>query len=113
MESFDKLLFDRQPSVWFLQETKRKIYDPRMKSINLINYQIFELFRSKSASEGGKGINGGGLAVGALVDLNPVLLCQGNDDVECMTVEITTGLTRLICVVGYGPQLSDSQTRKE
>ena len=51
--------------------------------------------------------------MGALVILNPVLLFQWNDEIECMTVEITTGLTRLRCVVGYGPQLSDSQIRKE
>ena len=69
--------------------------------------------REKSISEGGKGLNGGGLAVGALHALNPVLLRQGNDEVECMTVEVTTGLTRLRCVIGYGPQLTDSPTRKE
>ena len=51
--------------------------------------------------------------MGALVDLNPVLLCRWNDEIECMTVEITTGWTKLRCMVGYGPQLSDGQTRKE
>ena len=51
--------------------------------------------------------------MGALHDLNPVLFRQGNDEVECMTVELTTGNTRLRCVVGYGPQLADSHTRKE
>ena len=113
MESFNKMLCDKKPSIWFLQETKRKIHDPKMKASNLINYQIFELRREKSAREGGKGLNGGGLAVGALHDLNPVLFRQGNDEVECMTVELTTGNTRLRCVVGYGPQLADSHTRKE
>ena len=113
LESFNKMLFDRKPSVWFLQETKRKIYDPKMKASNLINYQVFELKREKSSREGGKGLNGGGLAVGALHALNPVLLRQGNDEVECMTVEVTTGLTRLRCVIGYGPQLTDSPSRKE
>ena len=37
MASFDKMLFDRKPSVWLLQETKRKINDPAMKASNLIN----------------------------------------------------------------------------
>ena len=36
--SFNKMLFDRKPSVWFLQETKRKMHDPKMKASNLINY---------------------------------------------------------------------------
>ena len=40
MESFNKMLFDRKPSVWFLQETKRKINDSKMKASNLINYQV-------------------------------------------------------------------------
>ena len=104
MESFNKMLCDIKPSIWLLQETKRRIYDPKMKANNLINYQVFELRREKSAREGGKGLNGGGLAVGALHDLSPVLLQQGDDEVECMTVELTTGSTRLRCVVGYGPQ---------
>ena len=41
MESFDKLLFNIQPSIWMLQETKRKLGDPKTKAINLINYQVF------------------------------------------------------------------------
>ena len=40
--------------------------------------------------------------MGALHDLNPVHFRQGDDEVECMTVELTTG-----------PQLADSLTRKE
>ena len=67
----------------------------------------------KSAQEGGKGLNGGGLAVGALYDLNSVLISQGNDEVECITIEVNTEDTRLRCFVGYEPQISDSPTRKE
>ena len=113
IESFDKILFDRKPSVWLLQETKRNKSSSEMKAQNMINYHVFELKRERSREEGGKGINGGGLAIGALHDLNPVLLRQGDDDVECMTVELTTELTRLRCVVGYGPQISDSPERKD
>ena len=42
-----------------------------------------------------------------VLHLNPVLLRQGYDDVVCMTVEVSAGLTRIRCVVGYGPQSSD------
>ena len=63
---------------------------------------MFELRREKSVQEGGKGLDGGGLAVGALHNLSPVLIRQGSDEVECITVEVTTGVTRLRCVVGYG-----------
>ena len=31
MQSFDKVLCDRKPSIWMLQETKRKPSDPKMK----------------------------------------------------------------------------------
>ena len=88
IESFDKVLFDRKPAIWALQETKRNKLHSQMKASNLINYQIFELRREKSIEEGGKVLNGGGIAIGALHDLNPVLLRQGDDEVECMTVEV-------------------------
>ena len=112
-ESFDKMLFDRKPSVWLMQETKRKSVDSKIKADNLINYQVFEMKRVKSKEEGGKGACGGGLAVGALHDLNPVLIRQGSDDAECITIEVTTSETRIWCVTGYGPQESDCTSRKE
>ena len=112
IESFDKMLFDRKPSVWFLQETKRKPTDTNIKSNNLVNYQVFEMKRTKTKKEGGKGFNGGGLAVGALHDLNPVLISHGSDEAECMTIEVTTGMTRVRCITGYGPQESDIISRK-
>ena len=68
--------------------------------------------RFETKEEGGKGSNGGGLAIGALHDINPVLVRQGCDEVECMTVEVATGTTRLRCVTGYGPQESDCTSRK-
>ena len=42
-----------------------------------------------------------------------MLVRQGCDQVECMTVEVATGHTRLRCVTGYGPQESDCTQRKE
>ena len=56
MESFNKMLVDRKPSVWMLQETKRKMHESKMSATNLNNYQVFELRREKSILEGGKGI---------------------------------------------------------
>ena len=94
-ESFDKIICDRKPSIWLLQETKKKLTDYKIKAKNLVEYQVFELRRENTLEEGGKGLNGGGLAVGALHDLNPVLLGKGDNEVEFMTIEVTTGLTRL------------------
>ena len=113
IDSFDKMIFDRSPSIWMMQETKRRSTDSKIKSKNLVNYQVYELKREKTKEEGGKGAHGGGLAVGALHDLKPVLIRQGNDEVECLSIEVTTLTTRIRCVTGYGPQESDCVTRKE
>ena len=113
IDSFDKMLFDRSPSIWMMQETKRRSLDVKIKSKNLENYQVYELKRDRSTEEGGKGAHGGGLAVGALHDLKPVLIRQGDDDVECMSIEVSTISTRIRCVTGYGPQESDCVSRKE
>ena len=112
MESFDKVLYDIRPSIFMLQESKRKTGSGKMKAKNLDNFQVFELIREKSKEEGGKGLGGGGLAIGALHDLKPVLIRQGNDQVECITIEVTAGQTKFRCVNGYGPQLGDPKQRK-
>ena len=54
-ESFNKVLSDLTPSVFFLQETKRKQTDPPLKLSNVINYQVFELKREKEKKMEGKG----------------------------------------------------------
>ena len=113
MDSFDKVLYDIKPSIFMLQETKRRLNAPKFKAKNLENYQLFELRRENAKDEGGKGLNGGGLAVGALQELHPVLVRQGDDEVECLTIEVTAGLIKICCVNGYGPQLCDSLERKE
>ena len=96
------------------QETKRKLHAPKMNAKNLENYQVFELRWERAREDGGKGLNGGGLAVGPLHDLKPMLVRQeGDDDVECLTIEITAGQTKIRFVNGYGPQLGDTRERKE
>ena len=113
IQSFDKLLFDIKPSIFMLQETKRKQGAPKMKAHNLDNYQVFELRRDMTREEGGKGMGGGGLAMGALHDLKPVLVRQGNDEAECLTMEVTAGNIKIRCVNGYGPQVGDTKERKD
>ena len=49
-----------------IQETKRRSFDAKIKSKNLVNYQVYELKREEKNEEGGKGARGGGTAVGAL-----------------------------------------------
>ena len=112
VETFNKVLSDLVPSVFILQETKRKESDPPLKASNLTNYQIFELKREKEKSDGGKGIEGGGIMIGALHDLNPVLTRQGDDNAECLSVEVAVDNQKILCVAGYGPQLGDTIERK-
>ena len=113
LESFNKLLCDVKPTIWFMQETKRNINQSDLKSNNLQNYHIFELKRQKTKEEGGKGWRGGGIAIGALPDVKPVLTRQGDDNCECLSVQIQTGPLSILCVVGYGPQSCDPLDRKQ
>ena len=111
-ESFNKVLSDLSPAVITLQETKRKTTDPPLKIQNLSNYQVYELRREKEKKDGGKGIEGGGLVIGVLHELNPILTREGNDEVECLSVEFKVSNHKFLCINGYGPQLGDSAERK-
>ena len=42
-----------------------------------------------------------------------MLITQGNDEVECISIEVSTQTARVRCVTGYGPQESDCIGRKE
>ena len=76
--SFDNVLHELSPSIFFVQETKTKNYG-QIKSANCVNV-IYELIRSERG--------GGGIAIGCKKDLHPVLLREGNDEVECLTVRL-------------------------
>ena len=112
IESFNKVLSDLKPAIFGLEETKQKINDPPIKCDNLTNYQTFELRREKEKEFGGKGLEGGGLAIGALHCLKPLLTRQGDDDSECLSISIKTIPMDILCVVGYGPQIGDRCDRK-
>ena len=86
--------------------------NPPLKVPNLKNYQVFELVREKEKCDGGKGLEGGGLMIGALHELNPILTRQGDDEAECLSIEVTVENRKLLVVTGYGPQLGDSHDRK-
>ena len=112
IDSFNKVLSDLKPSIFGLEETKQKKNDPPIKCENLANYQTFELRREKEKEDGGKGLGGGGLAIGALHNLKPVLPRQGDDEAECISILVKTVPMDILCVVGYGPQTGDSYDRK-
>ena len=77
LNSFDKVLQDRQPGVFFVQETKMNRAG-KIKTENSKNYQIYELVLKSS--------KGGGLAIRVLHDLNPVWIGEGCDQTESLSV---------------------------
>ena len=105
LHSFDKMLQDIEPSVFFIEETKMRRAG-KIKTENVKKYQIFELIRKSSG--------GGGIAIGVINDLNPVWVGEGDDITECLSVEITAQQNfRVRCVAAYGPQENDRAEQKD
>ena len=92
LQSFDYLLSTLQPSVFFIEETKMKTQG-KIKTKNSQNYQIFELTRKLKS--------GGGIAIGALNDVNTVFISEGDDEVEILVIQIEVQQFQIRCIVGY------------
>ena len=70
------------------------------------NFITFDLVRESKDG-------GGGLALGCIRDLKPVLIRKGSDGVEAMSVEIFVKSMKIRCCVGYGPQENSLVKNKE
>ena len=79
LDSFDALLSNLRPSVFFIQETKFRT-NGNLKTENSSNYHIYELNRSDKA--------GGGIAIGVEKELDPVWINEGKDGIEQLMIEI-------------------------
>ena len=101
MESFKNLIIKARPCVFFLQETK---FRNEGKLRHLKEYQIYELIRKNKQC--------GGLAIGALEELEPAFISEGDDNTEILVIEINLGI-KIRCVNGYGPQENDLNSKKE
>ena len=106
LDSLGTILVDENPSVIFLQETHVTNVG-QIKTTNSEKYIWFELIRQEAR------LGGGGLAIGCLSDLKPIKTREGDDETECLTIEITVGECKLMVVNGYGPQLSDKIEEKK
>ena len=104
LSSFDNMLEVLKPSVFFIEETKLK-RGGKIKTENSKDYQIFELNRTTKS--------GGGLAIGALGDIYPVWISEGNDDVEILVIEISVSQMQIRCIAAYGPQEGASTEKKD
>ena len=67
-------------------------------------YLVFRLERVKTG--------GGGLALGVLSDLKPVLVNEGDDESEAITVVVEVKQLKIRIFVGYGASDSDQQAKK-
>ena len=105
LQSLEHVIRTLAPSVFCLQETKLA-NSGKIKIESSKNYVIFELTRKVG------GGHGGGLAIGALKDLEPEWVSQGDDTTEVLVIQVKVGhLTVRICCA-YGPQETDSIERK-
>ena len=87
-------IFDN-PSCLTMQETKLR----KSGNISIPGYQTFELNRSSSL--------GGGLLTAIDVNLNPVLVALGDDDLELLVVQVNVGHLTIRIFNAYGPQEGD------
>ena len=90
LQSFDRVLSVVVPSIVFMQETK---VNKPIKTEHTDNYKIFQLPRTNS--------KGGGVALCAVKHLQPVLIGEGDNEVEAISVMITTKQMKIRCVCGY------------
>ena len=100
--TFKKVLQDLKPSVFFIEETKLK----DVGRIKLDNYILFEKPRKSR-------INGGGVAIGCIRELNPVWVKEGQNDVEALSVNIFVKNMTIRCCVAYGCQENEESDKKD
>ena len=100
--TFQKVLKDLKPSVFFIEETKLK----DAGKVKFDNYLVFEKTRKKK-------INGGGIAIGCIEELNPVWVKEGEEDVEALSIEVFVKKMKIRCCVAYGFQENENYDKKE
>ena len=101
LTTFKRVVNILRPSIFFIEETKFK----EEGKIKLENFFTFELIRESKDG-------GGGLALGCLKELKPVLARKGDDKIEALTVDISVQKMKIKCVVGYGPQENSKNENK-
>ena len=93
MLTFKKVLKDLKPSVFFVEETKCK----EEGELKVENYVIFE--QTRESRDGG-----GGLAIGVVNELCPVLVRKGGEEVEAFSINISVRNMSIRCCIAYGCQ---------
>ena len=77
-KTWRKVIRQSEATVWTMQETQcTQINSLKMDDLDFI---VYEKVRNTKI--------GGGVAIAAKKDLNPVLISEGDDDVEAITIDI-------------------------
>ena len=97
LNSLDSLISQLNAIVIFFTRVKHR-KQGKIGAANLKNYQVYQLIRKNS--------QGGGMAIAAHKDLNPIWLGEGNDETEVLSVQISVQEMKIRCVNAYGPQES-------
>ena len=92
MPSLNSKIEKFQPGCIFIQETK--LY--RKGQITIDDFEVFEHVRTKS--------QGGGLLTAVKKSFDPVLIFEGDDEIELLVVQGKIGNINIRFINGYGPQ---------
>ena len=103
IESFENFLNTQVPTIFCVQETKLKRPN-QIRTKSSKNYNFYELHRKSSS--------GGGLCIGVHKDIKSVWINQGDDEVECLIVEVWLNYFPVRIMTAYGPQLGDWNEKK-
>ena len=104
LKSFDEILTRLNPQVWMLQETKLKP-DEKISCEASKAFQIYYLNRQN--------LQGGGLALGVVKELESTLIREGNDETEAISVNIVMGEATVRTILAYGPQENALKEKKD
>ena len=96
LSSFENILRTENPSVFFLQET-HFTQKGRINTKHSKKYKIYELLRTEKQR--------GGLAIGALYEVDPVLISEGDDDIEILVVQIEVNGFPIRCICVWAPRV--------
>ena len=95
-----KAITDSKADIWMMQETKCAMGE--MKKPH--GFTTYEHHRSESG--------GGSLAICAKSDLNPILVRDGGERVEAITIDIHIKNMAISCTNAYGPQENAKLSKK-
>ena len=98
--TWKKIVKETKASVWTMQETKSS--EPN--KLSMTDFVVFEKVRDQR--------EGGGVAIAARKELNPVLTAEGEDSIEAITIDIHPSKIVISCTSAYGPQLKETIDKK-